>query len=157
VYTVYKIIHLLSGRFYVGVHKTDNPADDYFGSGAKIKEAIAQFGLENFKKEILGKFDCPEDAFKMEADIVTSEAIESGWLFNKMLGGKGGWDYVNQTEARLAGTAKVAELIRNDNEFRKAWSLNRSRDVKRAFAADPTLRQRTGFGVRPYDRTGLNY
>ena len=39
-YTVYKTVCLVNDMFYIGVHKTDNPMDDYLGSGKRLKYAI---------------------------------------------------------------------------------------------------------------------
>ena len=52
-YTVYKITNLLNDKIYIGVHKTENPNDSYYGSGVAIKEAIKKHGKENFRKDIL--------------------------------------------------------------------------------------------------------
>ena len=46
-------VNLLNGKFYFGVHKTENPYDEYLGSGTYIKRAVAKHGEQNFRKEIL--------------------------------------------------------------------------------------------------------
>lgn len=48
---VYKITNLLNGLIYIGQEKNYNP--NYYGSGILIKEAISEFGIENFKKDII--------------------------------------------------------------------------------------------------------
>ena len=40
VYTVYKIVNLTNEKYYIGVHKTSDPNDSYYGSGVAIKKAI---------------------------------------------------------------------------------------------------------------------
>ena len=57
IYTVYKITNTINNRYYIGVHKTTNPNDSYYGSGLVIKEAIKKYGKENFIKEILFTFE----------------------------------------------------------------------------------------------------
>ena len=52
-YTVYKTVNLVNGKYYIGVHKTDNPYDDYIGSGKLIKRAIKKYGKDSFHKEII--------------------------------------------------------------------------------------------------------
>lgn len=39
-YTVYKVTNIKNGKYYVGVHKTNNPYDSYMGSGTAIRNAI---------------------------------------------------------------------------------------------------------------------
>lgn len=49
-YTVYKITNTINNKYYIGVHKTQNPNDLYFGNGAAIKQAIKKYKKENFTK-----------------------------------------------------------------------------------------------------------
>jgi hypothetical protein len=93
-YTVYKTTNLLSGKFYIGVHRTTDPNDDYLGSGKLIKLAIERHGRENFSKEVLFIFDNPADAFKKEAEIVTAEFLAENNTYNLKLGGEGGTEFV---------------------------------------------------------------
>ena len=90
-YYIYKVTNKVNGRYYVGVHKTNNPNDHYMGSGSEIQEAIKQYGVSNFVKEVLFEFTSKLDAYKKEAELVTSELILTGNVYNKVPGGQGGW------------------------------------------------------------------
>lgn len=48
---IYKTINLINNKIYIGQDSKNNPA--YLGSGISIKNAIAKYGNDNFKKEIL--------------------------------------------------------------------------------------------------------
>ena len=48
---VYKITNLINNLIYIGQEKKSNP--NYYGSGILIKKAISEFGISNFKKEII--------------------------------------------------------------------------------------------------------
>lgn len=54
---IYKITNLINGKSYIGKKKhkeSDTPLEEsYMGSGRLIKEAIAKYGKDNFKKEII--------------------------------------------------------------------------------------------------------
>jgi len=86
-YTVYKTKYIVDGRYYIGVHKTNNPNDRYLGSGTHLKAAMKLYGRSNFKKEILAAFSSAEPAYEMEGKLVTPELISSGKVFNCIAGG----------------------------------------------------------------------
>ena len=94
-YTIYKTTNLVNGNIYIGKHKTDDPNDDYLGSGKLINRAIEKHGRENFKKEILYVFDTEEEMNTKEAELVTEEFVSSNGNYNLCPGGHGGWGYVN--------------------------------------------------------------
>ena len=48
---IYKITNLINKKIYIGQEKKFKP--EYFGSGLLIKNAIKEFGIENFIKEII--------------------------------------------------------------------------------------------------------
>ena len=72
-YTVYRTVNVVNGKFYIGVHKTSNPHDEYLGSGKLITQAILKYGVGNFRKEILDIFDKPEPAFELERQLVDNQ------------------------------------------------------------------------------------
>ena len=50
---IYKTTNLKNGKFYVGMHSTDNLNDGYLGSGDRLRRSIRRNGKNNFKLEIL--------------------------------------------------------------------------------------------------------
>lgn len=84
---LYKITNLINGKFYYGIHTTDNLDDKYMGSGTKINEAYEKYGVENFKKEILEFFDTRELAALREREIVNEDLIKNPNCYNIILGG----------------------------------------------------------------------
>lgn len=87
VYTVYMTTNLINGRYYIGVHKTDNPNDSYLGSGKLIKRAIRKYGRKNFEKKILFVFNEQEEAYKKEAELVNLDAVQKDETYNLCIGG----------------------------------------------------------------------
>ena len=88
VFTVYKTMSRLDSRYYIGVHKTGDPNDDYLGSGAAIKGVIKKQGKQNFVKTVLFQFDRSIDAYNKEAEILL-EARRDPLCYNISTGG---WD-----------------------------------------------------------------
>lgn len=93
---LYKVTNKLNGRYYVGVHKSDNiETDPYMGSGRAIRRAIMKYGISNFYREILAEFDCEELAYFAESEIVDSYFVNMSETYNMTAGGKGGWSHVD--------------------------------------------------------------
>ncbi len=100
-YTIYKTTNKINDKMYIGCHKTFNPNDEYLGSGKILKRAIKKYGIENFNKEILFIFDTPQEMFDKEKEVVDKLFIESDKTYNILIGGFGGFEYVNSTGKNL--------------------------------------------------------
>ncbi len=107
-YTVYKTVNLLNGKFYFGVHKTENPNDEYHGSGTYIKRAVTKHGAQNFRKEVLFVYDDPEPAFAKEDELIQKYRGQDPLCKNLRKGGSGGFDWINRNG--LADHAKAARI-----------------------------------------------
>lgn len=95
-YTIYKITHIDTGKFYIGRHVTSNLDDGYMGSGKRIRHAIEKHGTNAFTKEYLFIFDNEDDMYAKEAELVTEEFCLQEDTYNITPGGfAGGWSYVN--------------------------------------------------------------
>ena len=62
---VYKITCKINDEYYFG-SSFNAKSDKYWGGGKLIRERIAQYGKENFVKEILGEFDDRVEAHRVE-------------------------------------------------------------------------------------------
>ena len=102
-YIVYKTTNVINSYIYIGVHKTENPNifDYYIGNGVNIRipstyekaktkfqQAVKEFGVKNFKREILAIFDTPEEAYELEEILVNENFLERHDVYNMILGGK---------------------------------------------------------------------
>ena len=59
----------MTGEYYFG-SSFNAKRDWYWGSGRRIREQIAQYGKDNFVKEILGEFDDRVEAHKKENQYI---------------------------------------------------------------------------------------
>ena len=85
---LYKITNKINGKFYYGVHNTDNLNEGYMGSGFALKKAYKKYGIDNFEKEIIEFFDTTDDAFKKEHEVVNEEMVRNHQCYNNQIGGR---------------------------------------------------------------------
>jgi hypothetical protein len=131
-YTVYKITNTLNGKYYIGVHKTDDLDDDYMGSGKMIRRAIAKHGRPAFNKEYLAIFDNSEDMFHLEGELVCESTLNDPFCYNLKEGGFGGWTAINRSEKIAEYRVKAGQGRRGHVASEKARK-NTSAGVKKSW------------------------
>ncbi len=87
---IYKTTNLLNGKYYIGMHSTNNLNDDYLGSGTYFRRSVKKHGKKNFKLEILEILPDRKQLAKREQEIVTLDEITKKECMNLKLGGEGG-------------------------------------------------------------------
>lgn len=95
-FTVYKITNLVNLKYYIGVHKTNDPYDKYMGSGPAIKAAIEKYGVNSFKKEILFSFRDEISAYDKEKELL-KDVWHLDECYNMTEGGIGSWSHVDSS------------------------------------------------------------
>lgn len=128
-FTVYKITNTTNGKFYIGMHKTDNLDDGYMGSGIRIKNAIKKYGIECFQKEILFVFDNENDMKNKEKELVV---VDEHTTYNLCDGGKGGFSYINRSGLNTTGVSRrnYAEIARKVADKKKSRNYKLSEEHK---------------------------
>lgn len=158
-YLIYKTTCLVNGKIYIGQHQTYNLNDGYIGSGIDLQKDIEQFGRENFKREILFDFDNFTDMDNKERELVTEEFVARKDTYNLTLGGQGYDFYIalknglnNSANNCALGGRRNAQLLREDPEHRKAFSLKISVKLKNLWKEHPEK-----FKNFRYDWTGRKH
>ena len=111
---LYKTTNLKNGKFYVGIHSTDNLEDGYLGSGKYLWNSIYKYGKEHFEREILELFETREKLFEREKNLVNEDFIKDPMCMNLRIGGEGGLAVNN--DGWLNARKKLDELRNN-----KTW------------------------------------
>lgn len=119
--TVYMVTNLINGKVYVGKHMAPehDPLDvSYLGSGIGIRRAVDKHGAHNFKKELIAICDTEEQAYELEAQIVTDEFVARPDTYNGVSGGVGlTSEFVKQDLKRRYSCKEYrerhAEIMRN--------------------------------------------
>lgn len=90
IHYIYKTTCLVTDRYYIGMHSTNNIDDGYMGSGKRLRRSIRKYGKENHIREILGYYDSRELLIEAEIEAITEEMIGDKDCMNLMRGGYGG-------------------------------------------------------------------
>lgn len=130
IHYLYKTTCNVTGRYYVGIHSTNNLEDGYMGSGRRLRASIRKYGIENFSKEILGFFETRELLVEAEIKAITPEMITDKNCMNLMGGGTGGFISDEQQRHRsiCAGKA-LANKIKTDSVFREKHKKQVSKNM----------------------------
>jgi group I intron endonuclease len=99
-HTIYKITNKANGKIYIGAHSTDNPNDNYYGSGKLILRALDKYGVKGFDKEVLHIFDTKDEMFAKERELVTQEFVDRHDTYNVNIGGSAPPVAIHTNESR---------------------------------------------------------
>ena len=85
---LYKITNKYNGKYYYGIHSTNDLNDGYMGSGKTLLKAYKKYGKESFIKEYIRFFDNRTDLLNAEREIVNEQVISDNNCYNIIQGGK---------------------------------------------------------------------
>lgn len=99
------------GKYYIGIHSTDDMSDGYRGSGTYISRSLKKYGWDKHILEILEMCSSRDHAFEREEVTVTPELLLDPLCMNKISGGRqhGGRVYGFTEETRKKLSAKLKE------------------------------------------------
>lgn len=94
---IYKTTCVVTGKWYIGCHSTDDLNDGYMGSGTRLWKSIKCYGKDKHFVEILEH--CPDRAtlIRREAEIVNEDLLAQEQCMNLMLGGSAGPEFKKPT------------------------------------------------------------
>lgn len=126
---LYKTTNNITGRYYYGMHSTDNLEDGYLGSGKRLRYSINKYGKDAHTKEILEYCNSREDLKKKEAEIVNLNEIAKEDCMNLQPGGGGGFineaHRIKNLKAFAKGGRKRLKELRKDPNWVEADSNRR--------------------------------
>ena len=67
---IYLTTNLINGKKYIGLHKSNQFDDSYYGSGKALKFALKKYGKENFSVDVLCWCDSLDDLVKKEVELL---------------------------------------------------------------------------------------
>jgi len=120
---IYKTTNLINGRYYIGMHSTNNIKDGYMGSGKQLRAAIRKYGKENFRVDILEYLPDRSSLASREKEIVNEEIVNDPTCMNLKAGGFGGNSGV--------GGESLKRRLCTDSLFLEAHKHRSSKTMKR--------------------------
>lgn len=129
---LYRITNTKNGKYYIGMHSTDNLEDGYFGSGKRIRNSIRKHGSSVHTKEIIEHFEDRESLRNRETELVNENLLKDPMCMNLQTGGGGG--FINEDHMKKCILASVIANRKIVTEFWKdpINKKKRSDDIKRA-------------------------
>jgi hypothetical protein len=88
---IYKTTCVTTGKWYIGMHSTDDLEDGYLGSGQRLRRSVVKYGSENHKAEIVEFHLSRSVLTEREKEIVNSDLIKDPMCMNLMIGGLGNY------------------------------------------------------------------
>ena len=113
---IYKTTNLKNGKFYIGMHSTNDLNDGYLGSGLRLRRSIRRNGIENFKIEHLEFFHNRIDLANRETELVNGDLLKDPMCMNLMKGGYG-IDSDRAKVLNLSSQKSQKWLRENDKEW----------------------------------------
>lgn len=127
---IYRNTCKVTGKFYIGLHSTDDLNDGYYGSGKILIKSIKKYGISNHVMEILEFLPSRDELSIRESEIVNADLLADPMCMNIKLGGFAG-SHIAETRERISiSLSKSYDEIYGDldadlqREKRKNGALN---------------------------------
>lgn len=124
---IYKTTCLTTGKWYIGMHSTDDLHDGYLGSGSILSKSIKKYGRENHKIEILEYLESREALAIREDQLLTTDVRKDPMCMNIRSGGTGcypGRPTKEETRAKLSEASK--KYVRTKEWYEKIVASRRA-------------------------------
>jgi hypothetical protein len=117
---IYKTTCILTNKFYIGMHSTDNLNDGYIGSGKILWYSIKKYGKDNHRCEII-EFSPDRQMLAIREEVtVNKEMINNPMCMNIVRGGDNALlDHPDATEWRRRGAIAANKINWANPEFRE--------------------------------------
>ena len=140
---VYKTTCLETGKWYIGLHSTDNMDDGYLGSGMRLTRSVKKYGEAAHTREILFMGSTRKEASNKEAELLTEEVRKDPMCMNLGPGGLGATDRPATSEETSAKLSKASKkVVRTKEWYEKVVASRRAGDgYKKSDAEREKIRQ----------------
>ena len=109
----YRIVNPVNGKYYCGIHSTDDLFDGYAGSGSILKSVYHKYGKNTCVKHIEKFFNDRSSLLSYEKMIVSEHMLKDSSCYNIILGG-GGYEICHTVPTTDGKSVPVEEFINSD-------------------------------------------
>jgi len=118
---IYKTTCDVTGKYYIGMHSTDDLNDGYMGSGKRLWYSFNYHGKNNHSIGILEWYDTRKELKEREKELVNEDLLKEDLCMNLKTGGDGG--FVNEKHRQKfmdskVGTTNFVNRFKEDEEFK---------------------------------------
>ena len=134
-HVIYKTTCLVTGRYYVGMHSTDDLNDDYLGSGVRLIRSVKKHGRENHVREILEEATTREAASNREKELITAEMRADPLCLNCGAGGLGAVDRPTTKEETRKKLSEASKRVVRTDEWKakiSAAHMGKKQDAEKS-------------------------
>lgn len=151
---VYEIINSVNGKTYVGSRKLalDRRWRQYMGSGKLIKQAIAKYGIEHFRKRLIGYAPTPEELVELEGDWIIRQQALGLAQYNLFVSGHAGGDTFSKLNAKTLEEVRRRQSEGVKRHFQTANAWNKGKTA----ITDPRIRAQVERALARGTYRGLN-
>lgn len=126
-HVIYKTICLVTGRFYIGMHSTNDLEDGYKGSGQRLWKSIKKHGVDQHVCTILEHLPDRDALAKREEELVTPELLQDPLCMNLRTGGTGNPPgFITSSEVAAKISAKLKGIVRSPETREKMAAAKRN-------------------------------
>lgn len=151
---VYEIINSVNGKTYVGSRMLarDRSWRQYMGSGKLIKQAIAKYGIDNFRKRLIGYAPTQEELVELEGDWIIRQQMLGLAQYNLFVSGHAGGDTFARLNAKTLEEVrrKQSEGVKRHLQTSKVWNSGKTANT------DPRIRAQIERAVAKGTYKGIN-
>lgn len=135
-YYIYKTTNLLNGKYYIGMHISNDKQhfETYLGSGKYLNRAVKKYGRKNFKKEILQYAQNEIDLIQLQKKYVNEIIVQDNNSYNLNIGGAS-WYYVNKYHY---SDGVLKKKLNSDPLFRQKYCKTVSEALKKYYQTHPS-------------------
>jgi len=152
---IYKTTNILTGRYYYGMHSTDDLDDGYLGSGKQLRYSMRKYGEKNHRRDILEFCKDRKELIQKERKIVDLSEIAKKDCMNLVIGGEGGNGWNLSIEQRRLAAAQCHKRIKILEKTNSDWVKKRNKNIGDAKRREYESGKRKR--IFPYDWNGKHH